>query len=76
MNALSEEAARLIESLPPEKAQALIEYARYLAEKSDDEEWDRKLRHPKYSAKLKTVVENVEKEIKAGRASPFDPGRL
>ena len=45
----AEEAARIVESLPPEEAQALLEYALWLAERADGEEWDRRLGDPRYA---------------------------
>jgi hypothetical protein len=76
MSPLAEEAARLIESLPPEKARALIEYARYLAEKSDEDDWDRRFNNPTYAAKLKARMAEVEREIQKGNSEPLDHGRL
>jgi hypothetical protein len=57
MNAYAEEAVRLIEALPEEKARALLEFARYLAEKADEEEWERKFSDPSYRPKLTAMME-------------------
>lgn len=72
MNALAEEAVRLIEALPEDKARALLEFARYPAEKSDEEEWERKFADPRYRPRLTAMMEEVEQEIAAGRTTPLD----
>jgi hypothetical protein len=76
MTKLAQEAAQLVEMLPEDKAQALVDYARYLVEKADDEEWERKFSDPKYRPKLTALMEQVEREIAAGRTELLDPDRL
>jgi hypothetical protein len=76
MTKLAQEAARLVEMLPEDKAQALLEYARYLVDKADDEEWDRKFSDPQYRPKLSALMEQVEREIAAGRTEPLNLDRL
>ncbi|MBI4229420.1 MAG: hypothetical protein HY608_01135 [Planctomycetes bacterium] len=51
-----DEASRIVASLPPDKAQALLEYARFLAERADEEEWDRRFENPKYQDKFRIPV--------------------
>jgi TorA maturation chaperone TorD len=75
MSAFAEEAVRLIETLPEDKACALLEFARYLAEKSDEEEWERKSADPHYRPKLTAMIEEVEQEIATGRTTPLDLDR-
>lgn len=75
MTKLAEEAARLVDSLPPDKAKALIEYARFLAEKADEERWERLSADPRYARKLEALMSEVEQEIAAGEAEPLDPSR-
>lgn len=72
MTKIAQEAAELVDLLPPDKAQALMEYARYLAEKADQEEWERKFSDPKYAPKLNAMKEVVDREIAAGNAKPLD----
>lgn len=76
MTKLAEEAARLVEMLPEDKAQALLDYARYLAEKADEEEWGRRFADPGYRPKLLALMEEVEREIAAGQTELLDPERL
>lgn len=56
---LAKEAAEIVERLPREKAKALLEYARYLAEKVDDESWDRRVQDPRYSFKLRKMADQA-----------------
>ncbi len=76
MTKLAEEAARLVDMLPEDKAQALLEYARYLADRADEEEWERKFADEKYRPRLTAMMEDVEREIAAGQTEPLDPERL
>ena len=56
MTKLAEEAARIVEMLPEDKAQALLEYARYLVEKADEEAWEQRFTDPRYSPKLNAML--------------------
>src|SRR5207302_6828243 len=76
MTKLAEEAARLVDMLPEDKAQALLEYARYLVEKADEEEWQRRFTDPKHHPKLSALMAEVEREIAAGQSEPLDLERL
>lgn len=76
MTEIAEETARLVELLPEDKARALLDYARYLAEKADEEEWQRKFTDPRYRPRLSAMVAEVEREIAAGLDEPLDPDRL
>ena len=76
MTALTKETLSLMDALPADKAQALLEYARYLIEKADEEAWDRKFADPKYRPKLQAMMEEAEREIAAGKTEPLDPRRM
>jgi hypothetical protein len=76
MTKLAEEAARLVDMLPEDRALALLEYARYLADKTDEEEWERKFTDEKYRPRLTAMMEEVEREITAGESEPLNPERL
>ena len=47
-----QETARIVKSWPAEKAEALLDYATYLAERAEEAEWDRRFSDPKYQPKL------------------------
>jgi hypothetical protein len=76
MKVLSEEAVKLIDNLPPDKAQALMEYARYLTERSDEEEWERKFSDPRYTSKLQAMAEEAREEYRSGKTKPLDPDKM
>jgi len=76
MSVLAEEAARIVESLPPDKAQALLEYARYLADKADEEQWQKQFSDPKYAPKLQQLAEEALAEFRSGQTQPLDPDRM
>jgi hypothetical protein len=76
MTKLAEEAARLVDMLPEDKAQALLEYARYLVDKADEEAWEQRFSDPKYRPKLSALMAEVEQEIAAGQSEPLNPKRL
>jgi hypothetical protein len=69
---LAEEAARLVDSLPPEKAQAIVEFARYLADKADEDAWQARVTSPRHAPKLEAMMADVEREIAAGAGEPLD----
>jgi len=76
MNTLAEEAARIVESLPVEKARAVVDYARSLADTLDAEEWDKRFSDPKYSKKLNAAAAEALAELRAGQTQPLDPDQM
>jgi predicted Zn-dependent protease len=76
MSTTSEETARIAASLPPDKAEALLEFARYLAEKADEQEWDRRFSDPRYSAKLTKMADEARTEFHTGQTQPLDPDSM
>ena len=73
---LATEAADIIESLPPKYAEALLEYANYLADKADEEEWDRRLNEAHARPKFEAFIEQARADIAAGKSTPLDPGTM
>ena len=71
-NMIVQETAHIAESLPAEQAAALLDYAKYLAERAEEAEWDRRLGDRKYLPKLKAKLAEVKKKIAAGEFSPLD----
>ncbi len=76
MSIVSEKTAKLIDSLPPEKAQALLEYATFLAEKADEEAWEKRFSNPVNAPKLKAMADQALAELNPGQAEPLDPDRM
>jgi hypothetical protein len=70
------EATALLERLSDERAKELLDYARYLAEKEDDEEWDRIVEKSTKSPKFAALVEDVKRDIREGRTEPLDESRF
>ena len=73
MTLLAEEAAKLVDSLPPEKAKALIEYARYLADKADEEAWESRFEDPRFQPKFKAMLREADRDVAEGKTEPLDP---
>ena len=73
---MAEEAARLVDAMPLEKAQALLEFARYLADRADEDAWERRLGDPQYATKLGSMLSEARREIAEGKAEALDPNRL
>ena len=76
MSTLADEAARIVESLPAEKARAVVDYARSLADMLDAEEWDKRFGDPKYAKKLNAAAAAALAEHRAGETQPLDPDRM
>lgn len=76
MNTLADEVAKLVQTLPVDKAQAVIDYARSLAEKADDELWERRSNDPKYAPKLKAMADEALAEFRSGATQPLDPDQM
>ncbi len=74
--AVAKETARIVESLPADKAEALLDYANYLAERAEEAEWDRRFSDPKYQPKLKAKLAEVKSKIVAGGFEPLDANLL
>jgi hypothetical protein len=72
MTKLAEEAARIVDRLPQEKAEALLDYARYLEERADEEAWQARFASPRHREKLTALMETVEREIAPGLDQPLD----
>ena len=76
MTQLAEEAAKLVDSLPPDKAEALLAYARYLAEKAEEDAWDHRFKDPRYRPKFQAMLLESERDIAEGKTETLDPRRL
>ncbi len=74
MSQVAAELTAIIEGLSDERAKALLDYARYLAEKQDDEEWERVVERATRSPKFAAYMAEVEQEIREGRTEPIEVG--
>ena len=76
MSIVAEQAARLIDSLPPDKAKVLLEHVRVLVEQADEEAWEKQFSNPAYALKLKALGDEALEEFRNGKTTPLDPGRM
>lgn len=72
MTKLGQEAADLVESLPPEKAQEVLDFARSLAEKASDDAWAKSLSNPK----AREIFERFAKDALREPPEPLDPEKM
>ncbi|MBI4178404.1 hypothetical protein HY522_03140 [bacterium] len=71
MTVLAKEIARLVDSMPVEKARTVVDFARYLADRQEVEAWRKMTSDTKYSKKLGNAAEEARREIRAGKARPL-----
>lgn len=76
MNEILAEIQSFAARLSDARAKELRNYAQYLVEKEDDEEWDRIVEKATKSPKFAAFVERTDREIREGRAEPMDFDRL
>jgi hypothetical protein len=73
---VAEEIVSIVEQLPPDKAQSVLDFARYLAEKHADAEWEKRLAIAHTQPKFRALVEEAERDDAAGRSEPMDFDKL
>lgn len=73
MTQVTSETVRIVEKLPEDKALALLEYARYLAERVDEEAWQRRFRDKNYAPKLKSAADQALAEHRSGKTKLLTP---
>ena len=76
MSPIAKETAEILESLPAGKAKALLEYARFLAEKTDEKAWDRSFSAARRSGKFRALGSKALADLRSGKARPLDPARM
>lgn len=76
MSAVARKMATLARSFPPDKAKELLEYARYLDGKADEERGDHLFSDPKYRSMLQKDAARALKDHRAGLSRPLDPDRV
>jgi hypothetical protein len=68
--------AKIVKALPPEKAEAVLDYAQYLAGKTDEQAWDRSFRRARKSPRFRKLLAEVEQDIQQGRTQPLNLDQL
>lgn len=73
MTAVAKELARIIESLPDEKAREVVDFARFLQQQASDAAWERIIGDSQSRPKLDKFVADALRE---GPVEPLDPSKL
>jgi hypothetical protein len=73
---VAEETAAVVEQLPPNQAQSVLEFALFLAEKLADAEWDKRLESAHTLPKFRAFVADAERNLAAGKSEPMDVDQL
>ena len=73
---IAEETAKIIDRLPPEKAEAALRFARFLASESAGEAFDEALDGAADLPKFRRFVEDARARIADGEATPLDETTL
>ncbi|MFA6562264.1 MAG: hypothetical protein WCV00_10195 [Verrucomicrobiia bacterium] len=72
MSRTTEEIIRVCEALPADKQSEVVDFARFLLARQDDEAWERRLAYPQSRPKLDSFL----RESAAEGDEPLDPKRL
>jgi hypothetical protein len=73
---VAEETAAIVAALSQEKARAVLDFARFLAEDADERTWDERFAAAENSPRFRERLAQVDREIAEGHSSPLDPGQL
>jgi ribosomal protein L22 len=76
MTKIAEKTAALIDSLPAAKAREVFDFARSLADRADEEAWEKSFSNPRAATKLRKLADKAIKEFNAGKTRPLDPDKL
>jgi hypothetical protein len=67
------ELIEIVDGLPEDKAQAVVDFARFLQQQVGDREWERILAEKRTYPKLEKFAAEAMRE---GKAEPLDPSKL
>ena len=73
MAVITDELAEILRELPEERAQELVDFARFLQQQSGDAAWERIIAEASPRPRLDAFVAEVLRE---GSAEPLDPSKL
>lgn len=73
MTAAAKELVEIVGGLPEDKAQAVVDFARFLQQQAGDREWERIIADQRTYPKLDKFVADALRE---GPAEPLDPAKL
>jgi hypothetical protein len=68
-----EELVRIVETLPADRVQEVLDFASFLAERAhkDDQEWEKRLNDPVPSKKISSMKQKLDAQIAAGSFKPL-----
>ncbi|MBI5685483.1 MAG: hypothetical protein HZC54_10405 [Verrucomicrobia bacterium] len=72
MSSTTEEIIRVCEALPADKQSEVVDFARFLLARQDDEAWERRISYPQTRPKLDSFL----RESATEGDEPLDPKRL
>jgi len=73
MTAVAKALIEIVEGLPEDKAQEVVDFARFLQQQAGDREWERIMAEKRAYPKLEKFVAEALRE---GPAEPLDPAKL
>lgn len=73
MSLAAQELIGIVDGLPEEKARAVVDFARFLQQQSDDREWERIIAERRTYPKLEQFA---AASLREGAAKPLDPSKL
>ena len=76
MNNLAQEVAKLVEEMPADKAQMVVDFARFLVERNDAAEWQHQFSDPRAAAGLTSAAQQALQEFRQGLTAPLAPAKL
>lgn len=72
MSTTTEDIVRVCEALPPNKQNAVADFARFLLARQADEAWEQRLAYPRSRPRLDAFLRDAAAEAD----EPLDPSRL
>jgi hypothetical protein len=76
MTLLSDELTHLVAQLPPDKGEAVLQFARFLSEQAGDNSWEHPLAAAAKSQRVSQELADVDREIAQGKATPLSTDDL
>jgi len=73
MSAVSRELMEIVDTLPAEKARAVVDFARFLQQQAGDREWERIIADARPRPKFDQFVADALRE---GKSEPLDTDKL
>ena len=75
-NGIAQRTVELLRTLPPQRAQAALDFVEHLAQKTADEQWEKRLDSAADSPRFRAMAEQIERDIADGQDETMDVERL